>query len=239
MSDEENQYLQTDRLLNKSTRIITSTLGILLAVAGFEHGLFEALQGSTPTNGFFIQAIKKTMQRWAYGGEDAFTLIPNYLVTGIASMSVSVFIIIWSVLFVHKRHGPVVLLLLFVLLTLVGGGIGFIPFFIVTWAYATRIAKPLIWWKKILSKKASTAIGAIWPYTLSAAVVCWGVAIEIAVLGYFPGHSDAEILLAIVWAFLLAAMLLINITCISGFAHDTKSFNAGDSTIQRGSSDYR
>jgi len=230
MSNEENKYLQTDRLVNKATRIITITLGILLAVAGLEHGLFEALQGSTPTNGFFIQAINKTMQRWAYGGEDALTIISNYLVTGIASMSVSVFIIIWSVLFVHRSHGPVVLLLLFILLTLVGGGIGFIPFFIVTWAYATRINKPLIWWKRILKGKASTSIASIWPYTLSAAFVCWGIAIEIAILGYFPGQSDAEVLIAIVWAFLLATMLLINISYVSGFAYDSKSFNAGDSS---------
>lgn len=36
---------------NKATRIITATIGILFAIAGFEHGLFEALQGNTPTNG--------------------------------------------------------------------------------------------------------------------------------------------------------------------------------------------
>jgi hypothetical protein len=231
MSNEGNQYLN-DRILNKATRIITITVGIMLAVAGFEHGLFEALQGSAPTNGFFIQAIEKTAQRWAYGGEDALTIIPNFLVSGIASISVSVFIIIWLVLFVHRRHGPAVLLLLFVLLTLVGGGIGFIPFFIVTWAYATRIKKPLLWWKRILPRMAFRSIGSIWPYTLGAAVVCWGIAIEIAIVGYFPGQSDAEILLAIVWAFLLAAMLSINISYVSGFAYDIKRLNTGEAGIK-------
>jgi len=231
MSNEGNQY-QTDRILNKATRTITITAGILLAVAGFEHGLFEALQGSTPTNGFFIQAIEKTMQRWAYGGEDALTIIPNFLVTGIASISVSVFIILWLVLFVHRRLGPAVLLLLFVLLTLVGGGIGFIPFFIVTWAYATRINKPLIWWKRILLRMTFPSIRSIWPYTLGAAVACWGIAIEIAIMGYFPGQSDAEILLAMVWAFLLAAMLFINISYVSGFAYDIKRLNTSESGIK-------
>jgi hypothetical protein len=231
MSNEGNQYL-TYRILNKATRIITITAGIMLVVAGFEHGLFEALQGSTPTNGFFIQAIEKTTQRWAYGGEDALTIIPNFLVTGIASISVSVFIIIWSVLFVHRRHGPAVLLLLFVLLTLVGGGIGFIPFFIVTWAYATRINKPLIWWKRILPRMAFPSIESIWPYALGAAIVCWGIAIEIAIMGYFPGQSHAGILLAIVWAFLLAAMLLINISYVSGFAYDIKRLNTGETGMK-------
>jgi hypothetical protein len=215
-----------ERLLNKATRIITITAGILLAIAGFEHGLFEALQGAAPTRSLLIQAIDKASQRWAYGGEDALTIIPNFLAAGIASMSLSVSIILWLVLFVHRRLGPTVLLVLFILLTLAGGGIGFIPFFIVTWAYSTRMSKPLTWWRTILPRIPLPAIGSIWPYTLCAAVVCWGMAIEIAISGYFPGQSEAAILIAIVWALLIAAMLLINISYVSGFACDSKGFKA-------------
>jgi hypothetical protein len=205
------------------------TVGILLAVSGFEHGLFEALQGSTPTNGLFIQAINKTMQRWEYGGEDAFTIIPNYLGTGIAAITVSIIITIWLVLFVHRRLGLIVLPLLFILLAMVGGGIAFMPFFIVTWAYATRINKPLLWWKRIFPRNAITAIGFLWPYTLSAVVACWGIAIEIAILGYFPGLSHAEILIAIDWAFLLATFLFMNISYVSGFAYDITRLNTSES----------
>ena len=61
------------------TRIITSTLGILLAIAGFSHGFFEAIQGNTPTNSLIIQAIGADNQMWEHGSEEAFTLIPNFL----------------------------------------------------------------------------------------------------------------------------------------------------------------
>ena len=143
MNNKMKSNSQSDLHKNKTTRIIAGTLGILLAIAGFEHGLFEVLQGNKPTDGLVIQAIEESMRWWKYGTEEAFTIIPNYLITGICAMSVSVIIIIWSLFFVDKRHGTIVFLLLFILLTLVGGGIGFVPFFIVTWAYATRMKKPL------------------------------------------------------------------------------------------------
>lgn len=63
-------------------------------------------------------------------------------------MTVSVFIVAWSALGVATRHGPSILLALFVALTLVGGGIGHVPFFLVVCAYATRIRSPLPWWRR-------------------------------------------------------------------------------------------
>ena len=220
MNDIMKSISRSDSKKNKTTRIITTTIGILLAIAGFEHGLFELLQGNKPTDGLIIQAIGESMRWWKYGTEEAITLIPNFLITGIFAMSVSVFIIIWSLLFVDKKHGTTVFISLFILLTLVGGGIGFVPFYIVTWAYATRMNKPLTWWRKILTQKVRRVIAKIWPYTLIAAAVCWFLLIEIAIFGYFPGQTDAEILSIICALMLLFTMIFINLSFISGFAHD-------------------
>jgi hypothetical protein len=50
---------------NHSTRITTSTFGVLLGTAGIlNHGIFEILQGDAPTNGFFIEAIGKSHTFW-------------------------------------------------------------------------------------------------------------------------------------------------------------------------------
>lgn len=220
MNDMMKSNSQSDLHKNETTRIITTTIGILLAIAGFEHGLFEALQGNKSTNGLIIQAIGEDMRWWKYGTEEAFTIVPNYLITGICAMSVSVFIIIWSLLFVHKKHGRTVFLLLFILLTLVGGGIGFVPFFIITWAYASRMNKPLTWWRKILTQKARKPVAKIWPYTLMAAAICWLILLEIAIWGYFPGQTDPETISNICGIFLLFAMIFINLSFVSGFAHD-------------------
>jgi hypothetical protein len=220
MHNNMKSNFQLDLRKNKTTRIITGAIGILLAIAGFEHGLFEALQGNKATDGLIIQAIGESMRWWKHGTEEAFTIIPNYLITGIFAMGVSIFIIIWSLFFVDKKYGRIVFLLLFILLTLVGGGIGFVPFFIVTWAYATRMNKPLNWWKKILTQKVRKPVTKIWPYTLIASAICWLILIEIAIFGYFPGQKDAEILSNICAIFLLLTMIFVNLSFISGFARD-------------------
>lgn len=220
MHDMMKSKSQLDLHKNKTTRIITTTIGILLAIAGFEHGLFEVFQGYKPTDDLIIQAIGESMRWWKYGTEEAFTVIPNFLMTGIFAMSVSVFIIIWLLFFVDKKHGTIVFLLLFILLTLVGGGMGFIPFYVVTWAYATRVDKPLNWWRKILNQKVRRPVGKIWPYTLMAAAICWLILLEIAIFGYFPGQTDAEILSNLCVVFLLFTMIFINLSFVSGFAHD-------------------
>ena len=114
--------------MNRATRIIVATMGVLLGLAGMNHGFFEILQGNTPTNGLIIQAIGDAHQMWSYGTEEAFTIVPNFLLTGVLAVLISIAIIIWSVGFVHKKQGPTIFILLFLLLFLVGGGIGQIVF---------------------------------------------------------------------------------------------------------------
>jgi hypothetical protein len=117
--------------MNRATRLNVVTLGVMLALSGMmAHGFFEVLQGYSPTDGLIIQAIGEEQRMWYYGSEEAFTIIPNFLVTGLLAMAASLCIVIWSVGFVHKKNGPLVLLLLFILLFLVGGGIAQILFFI-------------------------------------------------------------------------------------------------------------
>jgi len=203
-----------------ATRTITSILGLLLALAGFEHGLFETLQGSRPTGRWVIQAIGEAQRMWPHGTEEAFTLIPNFLLTGIAAMTVSLLIAAWSIWFSRKQHAAAVLLLLCVLLTLVGGGIGHIAFFTVVWAYATRINRPLTGWRKVLSGAAGRTLARFWPYTLAAAGLCWLAAVEIAIFGWVPGLENPDTILAVCWCLLLAAWFLIHKTYIAGFAAD-------------------
>ena len=74
---------------------------------------------------------------WHYGSEEVFTIIPNFLITGLLSMAVSLCIIVWSIAFVHRRNGPLVLLVLFILLFLVGGGIAQILFFVPLWVVSS------------------------------------------------------------------------------------------------------
>ncbi|MGB8980624.1 MAG: hypothetical protein WCC12_01995, partial [Anaerolineales bacterium] len=99
--------------MNKATRLTVATLGTIFGISGMNHGFFEILQGNVPTGSLFISAIGEAQKMWPHGNEPAFTLIPNFLMTGIAAMIVGLAIIIWSLGFVHKKNGPVVFILLF------------------------------------------------------------------------------------------------------------------------------
>ena len=206
--------------MNRATRIIVATMGVMLGLAGMNHGVFETLQGDTPTDGLIIQAIGDAHQMWSYGTEEAFTIIPNYLLTGVLAVFLSIAIIIWSVGFVHKKRGPTIFILLFILLFLVGGGIGQIVFFIPTWLASTRINKPLTWWRRVLPEKNRQVLAKLWPFSMSAALFCFLFALEIAIFGLVPGVDNPDTALTICWLFLFAAWILMLFSFVSGFAYD-------------------
>jgi hypothetical protein len=110
-------------------------------------------------------------------------------------------------------------------LFLVGGGIAaqimFVP---ITWWVATRINKPLSWWRKVLPKKARLVIGKLWPFTLAIGVVSFLIGLEIAVFGFVPGlrENDPELILTICWLFIFGGGLgMFLLTFVAGFAHDS------------------
>jgi len=97
---DTNEYKAGRHSVN-ATRVIVSVFGVIFALGGICHGFFEALQGNTPIKGLIIHAIGEANRMWVYGNEPAFTIIPNFLITGIASIIVSLAIIIWSVGFIE------------------------------------------------------------------------------------------------------------------------------------------
>ncbi len=206
--------------MNNATRAIASTLSIVFGISGMSHGFFEALQGNTPTGGMYISAIGEAQKMWPHGNEPAFTLLPNFLITGIAAMLVGLAIIIWSLGFVHKKNGATILLLLFVLLLLVGGGVAQILFFPWIWLVSTRINKPLIWWRKILPGKIQLPLGKRWRWCLIISSALLIFVLEIATTGFVPAMNDPEAVLSVMLICLAAEAVILPLTFISGFSHD-------------------
>jgi hypothetical protein len=209
--------------MNRATRSIVSILGAFFAIGGIDHGLFEILHGNTPTPGLFIQAIGQANRFWVYGTEDAFTVIPNFLLSGILAVIFSLAIVAWLAGFIHTQHGPAVFFLLFVCLFLVGGGIGQVFFFLPAWAVSTRINKPLSWWRKVLPEAARRRLSGLWPYSLTAGVLGFLIALEIAIFGFVPGVNNPDIKNYICWSILAAGLVAILFTFVAGFAHDIQT----------------
>ncbi|MBI5932385.1 MAG: hypothetical protein HY867_01655 [Chloroflexi bacterium] len=206
--------------MNKAIRITVATLGTIFGISGMNHGFFEILQGNIPTGGLFISAIGAAQKMWPHGNELAFTLIPNFLITGIAAMIVGLAIIIWSLGFVHKQNGPVVFILLFILLLLVGGGVAQILFFPWIWLVSTRINKPLAWWRKILPRKIQEPLGKLWLWSLIISSALLVFVLEIGVMGFVPAVNDPDAVLSIMLTCLGMEVAVLPLTFVSGFAHD-------------------
>jgi hypothetical protein len=211
---------KTPQYDNKATTLITSVFGVALAVGAFHHGFFEFLQGNTATHGILIQAIGQQQRYWIHGTEEAITIIPNFLVTGLLAMAISVFAAVWSVKYINTKHGSSVFLSTFIVLTLVGGGLAQIVFFLPIWAYSTRMGKSLDFWSKLFPKNVRRKLRRIWPFSAALVVISFMIALESSIFGYVPGVDNPEVILAICWSLLGLAWVLIQVSYISGFAYD-------------------
>ena len=213
---------ETSTLENWSaTRVIATSIGVFFGLfSAVNHGIFEVLQGNRPTEGLVIDAIGEAQKFWPLGGGPAFTLIPNFMLTGIASIIVGLAIVIWSIWFLPRKHGRTVFLGLFILSFLVGGGIGQIAFFIPAWAFAIRMGKSLAWWKKVLPRDTWPFLSRFWIVTLVLASIVMLIGLEMAIFGYFPGLTEPESIESTAMLFVLSAAILCIVSFIAGFGHE-------------------
>jgi hypothetical protein len=208
------------------TRMVASALGVCVGVSGLDHGFFEALQGNMATPGLIVQAIGSAQRMWIHGTEEAFTLVPNFLVTGILAMVVGVLTIVWSIGFIDRPNGSRVLLLLGGLMFLVGGGIGMLVFLLFGWAVARRIHRPLTWWRSVLPTGAGRALSMAWPGLVAVGLVLYAFSLEVAIVGFVPAVSDPEQALVICWSALLAMLAALGVALVGASAADVAGASA-------------
>jgi hypothetical protein len=191
---------------SRRARMVAAALGVCVGISGLDHGLFEILQGNRATPGPFIAAIGPEQLMWVNGTEDAFTLVPNFLVTGILSVVVGLAMILWSVRSVDRPDGSRVFLALGLLLFLVGGGIGMLVFLLVGWLVARRIHRLPALWTSALPASLDSALDRVRLGLIAGGFVLYAVALEIAIVGFVPGTSDPDVCLTVCWMALLAMM---------------------------------
>ena len=206
-----------------ATRVIATTIGVFCGLfSGINHGIFEILQGNTPTNSLVINAIGEAQRFWIEGTEPAFTIMPNFMLTGILSIIVGLALVVWSIRFLPTKYGRSVYLGLFVISFLVGGGIGQIFLFLPAWAFATRIGKPLTWWRKVLSRSIWPFLSRLWIVTLVLATASIFITLEIGIFGLFPGLTDPQAIQNTSMIFLFSSVILYIVSFIAGFGHELR-----------------
>lgn len=204
--------------MKSATRLTVVTFGVLAAAAGIEHGIGEVLQGNVAPEGWIIESWAGSDLFRIQAGEPALTLIPNLLVSGILSIFVSLLLLVWVIGFVHRKHGPLILLGLSLVLLLVGGGFGPPLLGLILAVVATRINAPLAWWRTHLSPGVGRILARLWPWSFSGALIAWLFLFPVSIiLDYFVGLGNADIVISVT---ILAAFSLLLLTIFAGFAYD-------------------
>jgi len=207
--------------MNRATKVTASTMGVLVGLAGIDHGIFEMLQGNVRPDGLMIAAIGPAQRFWQYGEETALTIIPNFLVTGILAVIFGILIMIWSVKYIDKKFGAGILFLLGVILFLFGGGFAPIFMTIIAGLTATRINSSLKFWRAVLPRFLLRILGKIWLWVLVSFVVIFLVSVVIAIFGwplilFFNAETTMSYLNILAYV-MLGFMMLSPLT---GFAYD-------------------
>ena len=209
-----NDYPKRKKLFSvgeiNSTRLWLIVFGILDGSAGAVHGFYETLRGYTTTGRFYLENF------------GAFSVIPNYLITGMIVILVALSITLWTIVFIHKKNGPIVLLVLTILLFFVGGGVAQFFFGLIAWVVSTRINSPLTWWKKVLSKATRDLLAKRWLIFFVTGYFLLAFAIEIWLVLLPPGtnHNNVPTINYLCWSLLSVGLLFQLPTIIAGFARD-------------------
>ncbi|HVN54914.1 MAG TPA: hypothetical protein VMT46_11340 [Anaerolineaceae bacterium] len=211
--------------LNPTIRTVIAACGIICGVSGLEHGFFETLQGNVAPAGQMISAIGPAQRFWPGGIETAFTIVPNFLVTGILAMLFSLAVIVWSAGFLQRRGAALVFLLLSVAQFMVGGGFAQIFLVILAAAGATQIHGSLRWLRG-LPAGLRRAFGTLWLPGLVVFGISFAGAIWAAIFGYFPLVSDlyplqGEALTAFLWGLADVMLVTLPLAILAALARDS------------------
>lgn len=195
-------------------RVVVAAFGILCGLTGIIAGCFEIRQGNIAPSGFIISTIGPNYSMADDFTYFAVTIIPNLLISGILAIIVSCLVIMWSVRFVHKKNGVLILLGLSITQMLVGGG-WVIDLAIITCILATRIDKPLNWWRSHLPTKLQLWLTKLLPSSLVFYAIISFSMLVLTILGVNDGTliQPLEILAA---AMFIPILLMI----FGGLTHD-------------------
>jgi hypothetical protein len=184
--------------MRNATRATVSTFGALAGLAGIEHGVGEVLQGNVAPDGVMILSWPESEVFDILTGEPAMTIVPNLLATGILAILVSLVFLVWAIMFVQRKHGGPVLILLSVVMLLVGGGLGPPIIGVIVGVAATRINVLLTWWRTHLSDGSRRFLAKLWTWCFVAGVTAWlSLMPGTILLDFFFGVSELDFIVPI------------------------------------------
>lgn len=204
-----------------AARVTALIFGVLSGLGGITHGVGEVLQGNVAPGGIIINSWTRGPIATNMGGEPGMTIVPNLLVTGVLTIIVSLAVIVWSVAFVQRKRGGLILILLSIAMLLVGGGFGPPIIGILAGVAGLGINAPYTWWRAHLAANIQRVLARLWPWVFG---VCGlnGVFLVIGslVLVYLFGVNNPDLFTN---SFFFA-VLSLPLTIFTGVAYDIQNW---------------
>ncbi len=207
--------------MRKATRIVTLVFGLFAGAASIEHGIFEILQGNVKPESLMIASMGPPCQPEEIWNacEPAMTILPNFLITGIIATLIGCITLIWILVFLRKKVGGLVLIVLSILMLPFGGGI-FPPLIgIIGGIVGMKINAPISEEKRVRAGSASRFLARLWPWPL-VLFMTW--LLGQWVIGYFFNDFLLNNGIALILILIPALMALTVLTSSAYDVHDAK-----------------
>lgn len=181
--------------MKNATRLAVAVFGVIIGLAGLEHGIGEILQGNHAPDGLWIASWPEAEFFRIQAGEPALTLIPNLLVSGILSSLFSLIYLVTAVRFAGCKYGGLALIGLAAVMLAVGGGL-FPPILgLITGAIATRINHPI----RVNFSQFATGIQKffkkLWPGSIVFSIVAFLAMLPgLNILDYYFGYYNESLM---------------------------------------------
>lgn len=202
---------------------LTATIfGVFTGIGGITHSIGEIIQGNVTHDSLFFNSWAIGPIAKNLGGEPGLSVIPNVLVSGIMTLLVSIFIIVWTIFYIRRKYGGSILLFSSVLLLLFGGGIGPPTVGILAGIAGRQHRSQFSWWTRILSGGFGRILARLWPW-IFAMTVANGIFLFIGsiVVACLFDVNKPELF---VYSFFFAVISLL-VTNLTGIAYDFQNRN--------------
>lgn len=200
-----------------AARGTASIFGALAGLGGIVHGIGETLQGNVAPSGVTFNSWTVGPIATNMGGEPAMSLAPNLLATGLLTIIVSLAVVVWSLAFVQRKNGGLILLLLSIGMLLVGGGFAPPIIGILASLAGLGINSPYRWWHTHLRGNVRRVLAQLWPWVFGICVMD-GVFLVVGsiILVYAFDLNEHGLF---VGSFLVAVVFLL-VSDLAGVAYD-------------------
>ena len=201
--------------MRSASRTTATVLGLFAGGAGIEHGIYEILSGNVRPQGLMISSMGPPCQPEAvwHRCEPAMTILPSFLITGIVAVAIGAFFMLWSLAFVQRKGGGLVLIFTSVPMLLFGGGL-FPPLIgIVAGSVGTRLNRPQTPGPDHRPGALVRIASRLWPWTL---IVLAGWLLGQWVVGFLFN----DLLMASGFATPILIIGLLVLSPLAALAHD-------------------